>query len=407
VRGHGGGGGGVFVPGDFRPRILQLPGDVDFLYVYGAGLRLCPYGGTAAQRSVTRVLHIITDTNIGGAGHQLLALYDAVDKNSFALETALPRGSALTPLLAKRGAVFYEMPHMNDRSFSLPAVGALYGLMKRVKPHIVHTHAALSGRLAAALRGCTLVHTRHSVFPPRKRFYSRWVNGLSDAVIAVSPAARDNLLAEGAEDNKITVIYNGLPPPAGISGEEKEALRRRYGVPNGAFVLAQIARLTRVKGQDDVLDAAKTLEGVYVLLAGDGENRKHLEGRIEREGITNVRLLGFVQDGESPAHIMDAQVNASHGTEATSLSLLTGMGLGKPAVVSNYGGNPYVIEHEYNGLVYPCRNVEALADGIRRLQTDKDLYSRLCQGAAQRFAQRFTAGEMAARTEALYRAVLA
>jgi glycosyltransferase involved in cell wall biosynthesis len=43
-------------------------------------------------------------------------------------------------------------------------------------------------------------------------------------------------------------------------------------------------------------------------------------------------------------NIMDLQINASYGTEATSLSLLEGMCLGVPAVVSDFGGNPYVIE---------------------------------------------------------------
>jgi glycosyltransferase involved in cell wall biosynthesis len=286
-------------------------------------------------------------------------------------------------------------------------VRVLYRLLKQKKPHIAHTHAALSGRVAARLCGLKIVHTRHSVFPPVKRFLSGAVNNrLSDAMIAVSPAARDNLLAEGANESKITVIYNGMPPVRECNEQEKTELRKRYGVPPNAFTLAHIARLTAVKGQGYVLDAVKKLPGVYALLAGDGEDRAYLEKRIKDEQITNVKLLGFVDDIDGLVNSMDAQVNASFGTEATSLALIKGMSLGKPAVVTDYGGNPYVIEDGYNGLTVPCHNAEALAEAIQCLQNDGALYRRLSDGARQRYADVFTDRIMAEKTGALYEALL-
>ncbi len=275
----------------------------------------------------------------------------------------------------------------------------------------MHTHASLSGRVAARLFGkCKIIHTRHSVFPARG---CRLLNGLinnffSDAIIAVSPAAKDNLLAEGADGRKITVIYNGTAPAYECAPEERGLLRVKYGVPPDAFVAAQAARLTEVKGQQYVLDAAKLLRGknILFLLAGGGDMKEMLEKRIEDEDIKNVRLLGFISDIGEIYNLCDAQINASHGTEATSMALLNGMSLGKPAIATDYGGNPYVISDGVNGLLIPCRNAEAISEAVEKLMNDRLLYRSLSEGAKKEYAARFTAKEMANKTEELYRRVL-
>jgi glycosyltransferase involved in cell wall biosynthesis len=182
--------------------------------------------------------------------------------------------------------------------------------------------------------------------------------------------------------------------------------REALGLPPDAFVLAHIARLTPVKGHDYVLDAAKRCPDVYFLIAGDGELSEQLARRVQAEGLKNVRLLGFVKDTDSLMNLMDAQINASYGTEATSLALVSGMSLGKPAIATDYGGNPYVIQHEQNGLIVPHKNAEALAQAITRLQTDTALYQGLRSGALSRYEASFTDTEMARQTQDLYRKML-
>jgi glycosyltransferase involved in cell wall biosynthesis len=370
-----------------------------------------------------KVLHIISDSNIGGAGHQLLALLQAMDKASFNMEVVLPQKSQLVPLLRERGVPYTEAPFLAERSFSRKAVWRLQKIIINKNPHIVHTHAALSGRVAARMLrrmlwwntdyvNTRIVYTRHSVFynpVPDKKFIIRgWINNfLCDAAIAVSPAARDNLLAEGLDPAKITVIYNGMNPAN--KAADKAALYKKYSIPPHAFVLAQCARLTEIKGQDYTLDAAKALahdRDIIFLIAGDGPLQPHLEQRVRDEKINNVRLLGFIDAVDEIFNIMDVQINASYGTEATSLALVSGMSLGKPAIATDYGGNPYVIEEGVNGLLIPCHNAEALQTAIKRLKNDRDLYEKCSMGALKRYEERFTAKKMALDTEALYRKVL-
>ena len=134
---------------------------------------------------------------------------------------------------------------------------------------------------------------------------------------------------------------------------------------------------------------------------------EELKGLAKSLGIEeNVAFLGFVQDVSSVLSVLDLQVNASWGTEATSLALLEGMSVGVPALVSDYGGNPYLIHDGINGLVFPARDAAALAAAVRRCMDDRAMLERLGRGAYDDWATRLTANIFAENTENVYRRVL-
>ena len=354
-----------------------------------------------------RLLHVISDTNIGGAGLQMMTLLKGLDKSKFEIKVVVPIGAKLAKHLQLEGISFEEIPHIADKSFSVRAVFMLHKVIKTYKPHIVHSHAALSARIAARICRASIVNTRHSVFPTTKmqklakpiNFYMEEL--LGGKTIAVSPAAKVNLVEMGVSDLKITVIYNGVPEVKVCTEKEKQRTRARFDIPPDVFLFAKIARLDQVKGHDYLLDAAKKCRA-YFLFAGTGEQYDHLAKRIKDESIHNVRLPGFVEKIEDILNVMDAGVLASYGTEATSLSLLQGMSLGKPAIVTDYGGNPYVIEHEKNGLLVPVKNSDSLSKAMDRLMKDKRLYDTLGKNAKKTYKKRFTETIMVNQTTELY-----
>ena len=138
-----------------------------------------------------RILNIISDTNIGGAGRVILNYLRYADRNKFETLVAIPRGSLLKPLLEEAEVTVYEVDGMADCSYASQDVKALQALIRRVKPDLVHTHGALSGRIAAKRCHVPVVYSRHSAFPvPAKLKYppGRWVNKLLNATTS-SPAA--------------------------------------------------------------------------------------------------------------------------------------------------------------------------------------------------------------------------
>ena len=112
-----------------------------------------------------RVLNVISDTNIGGAGRVILNYLRFADKSKFETLAAIPRGSLLKEPLEQAGAKVLEVDGMADRSYNRDDVKLLQKVIRSVKPDLVHTHGALSGRIAAKRCHVPVIYSRHSAFP--------------------------------------------------------------------------------------------------------------------------------------------------------------------------------------------------------------------------------------------------
>lgn len=199
-----------------------------------------------------KVAHILTDVHIGGAGRYLINLLRYLDPQQFQSVVLCPAGGQLERELQQLqqlqksqqqhlqqrqsqqpqqlGIRLVTYPQAKgDRSLDWSMIWWFYQTLRREKPQVVHTHASLSGRLAARLAGIPVsVMTRHWSLPTpasaattasvapgslgrvRQRIGS-WINAvLSDAVIAVSQALGEQLVAAGLPKEKVWVIHNGI-----------------------------------------------------------------------------------------------------------------------------------------------------------------------------------------------------
>lgn len=358
-----------------------------------------------------KVINVISDSNIGGAGRLLLTFLRGCDRTKIDMTVLLPENAALAGEVEKLGVRLLTDAGLAEKSFSAAAALRLRKLFRDEKPDVVHAHASMSARVAAKTAGCKTVYTRHSVFPnsalktkfPLKQLIGAANNYFADAVIAVSPAAADIIVEAGQNPAKVKVIFNGVDPVPKPSAEEKAKIRAAHGVKENDFACGIFARLTPVKGHEYVVEAAKLLSGesgIKFVIAGTGEAEDDIKRRAT--GLENIIFTGFVENVEKLISAMDLQLNASYGTEATSLALLEGMSAGVPAVVSSFGGNPYVITDGENGVIVPQKDGAAIADAILALYRDASLYARLSENAVEIFGRKFTAAEMVRNIENLY-----
>ena len=362
-----------------------------------------------------KVIHVITDTNIGGAGILLLNFLDHHNRAAFDILILLPTNSLLKSELAKRNVNFMEVEGIAEKSLSVQAIRTLLNIYKKEKPHIVHTHASFSARISARIYGkCRIVSTRHSIFDvpkyktvfPAKQMLGLLNNTFSDAIIAVSPPVKENIVLTGTNPKKITVIPNGTNQTKELSSDEKISIRKKFGIQETNFVCAIIARLEKVKGHEDILKACEMLQkydpNIKVLIAGSGSEEGNLKNMANALNLTNCIFTGFIKEIYEIENIMDLQLNASYGTETCSLSLLEGMSLGVPAVASDFGGNPFVIENGVNGLIFPKRDPQKLYEAIVELKQNKDRYNKMSANSRQIYSKKFTAMAMADKMQKIY-----
>ncbi|MFO7273404.1 MAG: glycosyltransferase family 4 protein [Bacillota bacterium] len=359
---------------------------------------------TNARTHLPRVLHVCSDTNIGGAGRYVLTLLTHPRlAERFAVAAACPEG-ALAAALRRAGVTVFPYPGA-DRSLTGPGLWHLYRIMRRWRPHIVHTHGALSGRIAGRLAGVRVVYTKHGLAAAveasvQVRSPGAWLRRLAvrrfaDRIVAVSAAVRDALVAQGADPGAVRVIpggvdlraYEQVPPP----------------VPG---VVGALGRLEREKGFDVLLDAMAELRGeARLILGGDGSQRQALAARVEKEGLP-VELTGFVADvpaflGRTGVFVLPSR------SEGLGLVAVEAMAAGRPVVATRVGGLPEVVVDGETGFLVEPEDPEALARAIRALLADPARAARMGAAGRERVRKLFSAERMAEATAALYEELIA
>ena len=365
-----------------------------------------------------KVVEVSSDSNIGGAGKCILTFLKTFDRNEFDVMAIVPENSLLKPEIEELKVKVFEAKHLAEKSLDFKAIKRLRQMFKHIKPDVVHTHASMSARIAAWSLGIPVVYTRHSVFPQSKKlttFPGKQINGFvnnmtATKIIAVAEAAKDNLTETGVKGSKIKVILNGVEPLSPCEESEVGKIRTTYHIRPDEKVAAMVARLNEVKGHKYFIEAAKILKDKGLkfkfLIAGTGEMEESLKKQIKELGLEDtVIMMGFVNNVTALMNLMDVQVNCSFGTEATSLSLLEGMSLGKPAVVSDFGGNPGVITDGVNGFMTPTHSVKELAERIELLFTDEALYEKISTNCKKIYETKFTAQVNTRAIEEIYKQV--
>ena len=243
-------------------------------------------------------------------------------------------------------------------------------------------------------------HGRHypdRVSPLRRAVNRLALDRLADAVTACCRFSAEGLSrTDGFAGARIEIIENGIEvdrygPPA-----DKALAKADAGLEPDRRYLIHVARHHPVKDQPTLLRgfaaAAPDLPGVDLLMVGDGPLRAELESlAVELRVPDRVTFLGIRTDIPELMRAADAFALTSL-SEAASLTLLEAMASGLPAVVTNVGGNPEIVRHEREGLLFPRGDASACADAIRRVFSDPELAARLGTAGRARAVERYQVG---------------
>lgn len=365
-----------------------------------------------------KILHVISDTGIGGAGVHLCNLLATTDRNRFALFVALPRESLLVPRLRALGVSVILLRHGADSSADLRAIPEVMRTLRRIRPHVLHTHSALYARIAGGLlRVPVAVNTRHCADEnERPSFVSKQITRLLERclrthTIATAHYVRKILIRRGVSPHTITVILNGSRPQPLLSPQERAQLRDTLGIEPSAFAVGMVARLAVGKGHETFLRAARLcLEkdpGLCFLIVGSGDREPHLKKMANSLGLTNqVRFLGFRNDVGRIMNLLDVNVNCSERSETSSLSLSEGMCVGAVPVVTDCGGNPEMAGFGESGVIFSVGDHQSLARVLLALKENPARRNQLSQNCRRHFSEHFTAEGMTEKTESLYQSLL-
>lgn len=326
------------------------------------------------------------------------------------------------------GARMYNIPIARTVRLvqDVVAILKLWGLIRRLRPHIVHTQtskAGVVGRLAACLAGTPIViHTAHafpfhSQLPPAVRWcyivIERWMARLTDLIIVDTESVRSDGLREhvvNAQEKLVTVpmgldLQKFSPSKSGPGN-----LRAALGVRPQSLVVGTVARLVPDKGIDCFLEMAARIlavrNDVQFFIVGDGPIRGTLQQRACELGIApHIVFLGHRDDVRDLMEAMDVFVLPTK-REGFGVVFAEAMAMGKATVGSRIGPVAEVVEDGVTGYLVPPDDVQGFAERVLGLLADEK--KRLDFGTAgrRRVERYFNETRMCDSIEGHYRHLL-
>ena len=194
-------------------------------------------------------------------------------------------------------------------------------------------------------------------------------------VVCPSAWLREVAISWGVPPERVTVLPN--PAPA-VDGRATEARG-----------LAFAGRLTAQKSLGVALEALSRVDGVELVVAGEGPERASLEQRAGELGLgTRVRFVGPKRREE----VLDlfraaAATILSSSWENFPHTVVESLAVGTPVLATRTGGVAEVVEDGRNGLLVDPGDVDGLAAAIRRYFEDEQLRERLRAAAVPSVAE--------------------
>ncbi len=306
----------------------------------------------------------------------------------------------------------------------------LLGLIRRLRPDVVHTHSSKAGILGRAAAWAAwradgkrpaVVHTIHG--PPFHRYQSavknmiyvaaeRYAAKRCHTIAAVCDAMVEQYQEQGiGRPEQYVTVYSGMETERYLhaeADETREAIRERLGIAPTDFVIGTVARLAELKGHDDLLDALgdqlRDRPGWKLLWVGDGWWRDRLLARVREMGLEqHVITTGLVPPEAVPGYIraMDVLAHPSY-REGLPRTVPQALLCGVVPIAHDVDGTGEACRTDETGILIKPGETEALRDGICRLHDDPALRQRLAETGRAECAERFSTRTMVEHLDQVY-----
>ncbi|MEO6095947.1 MAG: glycosyltransferase [Fibrobacteria bacterium] len=354
-----------------------------------------------------------------GAENHLFTLMEGQARAGLSVEFA--------PLVVNQGPVFLarfaDLESKGIRVTTLPVGGPFtwkrnLGLILSLRPffaarrgRVIHTHldgADYIARTSAWSAGCrSLVSSNHNNEPFYAKTYwklkLRLLDRLNGHYIAISDLIRDYLIGTvGLPAAKITTIRYGVNVPTAPG--DRRTLRDSLGLPQDAFVVGFVGRLEPQKNIPLLLEAARAVPGLRVVIVGGGSLDASLRDLAKANPPGQVSFTGYRPDGAALMPAFDLFCLPSKW-EGLGLVLLEAMVNGVPIAGSRAGAIPEILSQGRYGWLFDPGDAKGLAAILSRAQSDPDALHTLAEDASAHVRREFTVETMVTRTSEIYERV--
>ena len=372
------------------------------------------------RKDKIRILHIAQAA--GGVDRYIRMLLKYLDKEKF--ENILVCSQDFREEDYKNMVDFFEQVKM-DRAIGsndLKAIGEVRRLIKRYNPDIVYAHSSKAGAIA---RVADIGLKNHCLYNPhgwafnmrcsakKKAMYTaieKIAAPFCDKIICISDAEKQSALDKKiCREDKLQVIFNGVDIEAYENGIHGTVKRKDLNIPEDAFVVGMVGRISPQKAPDIFIKMAKHVKdkvsNAHFIIVGNGDQEAEIKKYAkDNDFLDSLHITGWVDNPMSYVELFDVACLLSRW-EGFGLVLPEYMMARKPIVASRVDAIPNIICDGENGLLVEMDDVVGASTAVLKLYLNNNLKSKLIDEGLKTVYKKFDVQRMTRETEKLFEEV--
>lgn len=330
-----------------------------------------------------KILHLISSPyGLGGAEKLLLDMAEFYDTEKYSIYYCNLFNSSQKHNLFSEALNERNLPNFDvkgHRFQDIPSIiSQLLDIIKKNGIDIIQTHlhhASIIGGIVRKLnKNHKTVITQHYTREAADKYWTVALDKINakaaGKIIAVSPAVKSDLIAQGVKAGKITVVQNGIALDKFDRETERENPLLEDLIKQGKFIIGSVGNLHKRKDHATLIKAmeevVKKFPDAHLVIIGEGPERKNLEKLAADNNLkNNITLTGFQDSAPSLIKKFDLYVHSAKA-EPFGIAVLEAMAAGKGVIATSTEGVVDIVEKNSTGFLVPPENPSVMADFIRR-----------------------------------------
>lgn len=288
----------------------------------------------------------------------------------------------------------------------LKAIKEVRALIKKYNPDIVYAHSSKAGAIA---RVADIGLRNHCVYNPhgwafnmrcsakKKAIYTmieKIAAPFCDKIICISDAEKQSALDKKiCKEDKLQIIFNGVDIEAYENGAHGAVKRRDLNIPEDAFVVGMVGRISQQKAPDVFIKMAKQVKdevpNAHFIIVGNGNQEDEIRKYAKDNGFSDsLHITGWVDD---PMSYVEHVACLLSRWEGFGLALPEYMMAGKPIVASRVDAIPNIIRDGENGLLVKVDDDVGASNAVMRIYQEDELKDKLVTQGLEDVHNRFNA----------------
>lgn len=217
-----------------------------------------------------------------------------------------------------------------------------------------------------------------------------------DKIICISDAEKQSALDKKiCREDKLQVIFNGVDIESYEGGVHGEIKREELGIPEDAFVVGMVGRISPQKAPDVFVRMAKQVKDkvpkAHFIIVGNGNQENEIRKYAMDNGFSDsLHITGWVDNPMSYVELFDVACLLSRW-EGFGLALPEYMMASKPIVASRVDAIPNIIRDGENGLLVEVDDAVGASEAVLRIYREDGLRNRLVAQGIEDVHNKFNA----------------